>query len=255
MHNAAFAALGMAWRYELFPAQPERLAEEVTRLVAEGVRGFNVTIPHKRAVLALSQVRERSAAVEAIGAANTLTVLSAEPPVLRAENTDWRGFLDDLRAHDLDPRGKVCVVLGTGGSARAIGYALGRAGATAITYISRTPTRANYLGTVRDYAALSELTPRADLIVNCTPLGMWPHVERSPWPADVPFPPHAALYDLVYNPPTTQLMRQARAVGARAVGGLGMLVRQGALAFAQWTGRTPPLDVMMQAARTALEGK
>ncbi len=299
MHNAAFDALGMAWRYALFPTPPQGLAEAVARLLAEGVRGLNVTVPHKRAVLELPQVGAREAAVETIGAANTLTRAGDG---WRASNTDWRGFLDDLRAHGIEPQGMACVVLGTGGSARAVGYALARAGAAAIAYISRAPQKADAraLGAlfggdlaprekprgtspapfgahvarrsprpdghgsrrprarptiaVTDYAALGELAPRADLIVNCTPLGMWPHVERSPWPPDVPFPAGAALYDLVYNPPRTQLMRQAQAAGARAVGGLGMLVRQGALAFAQWTGRTPPLDVMERAARAALEG-
>ncbi len=251
MHNAAFDALGMAWRYTLFPTPPQGLAETVARLLAEGVRGLNVTVPHKRAVLRLPQVGAREAAVETIGAANTLT--RAEDG-WHASNTDWRGFLDDLRAHGVEPQGMACVVLGTGGSARAVGYALARAGAAAIAYISRDPTRAGDLRPAQGYAALRELAPRADLIVNCTPLGMWPHVERTPWPPDVPFPSGAVLYDLVYNPPRTQLMRQAQAAGARAVGGLGMLVRQGALAFAQWTGRTPPLDVMEQAARAVLEG-
>ena len=299
MHNAAFAALGMDWRYELFPTPPERLAEEFARLVDEGVRGLNVTVPHKRAVLSLPQVRDVSADVRAIGAANTL-VHTADG--WRAENTDWRGFLDDLRAHGVEPRGMACVVLGTGGSARAVGYALRQAEAAAVTFVSRSPQKtggdlAPPLATslslaargdaspapdgapvarrsprryargsrrararlapmrvaVVGYAALSELAPRADLIVNCTPLGMWPQVERNPWPSDVPFPARAVLYDLVYNPPVTSIMRQAQAAGARAVGGLGMLVRQGALAFAAWTGRTPSLDVMTRAARAALE--
>ncbi len=255
MHNAAFAALGMDWRYELFPVPSERFAEEVARLLAEGVRGFNVTIPHKRAALTLPQVREVSEAARAIGAANTLTRLSDQTDALRAENTDWLGFLDDLRAHGVEPQGMACVVLGTGGSARAVGYALRYAGAAAITYISRDPDRAGDLAPVQSSAALRALAPRADLIVNCTPLGMWPRVEGSPWPPDVLFPSRAVLYDLVYTPTVTRMMQQAQVAGARAVGGLGMLARQGALAFAHWTGRTPPLDVMTRALQAFLEGK
>ncbi|MBI5961524.1 MAG: hypothetical protein HY866_22480 [Chloroflexi bacterium] len=102
------------------------------------------------------------------------------------------------------------------------------------------------------YSDLPSWADRAALIVNCTPVGMFPKVDGSPWPEEVPFPACAALYDLVYNPPVTRLMTQAQAAGARAVGGLGMLVRQGALAFEQWTGVQPPLDVMLSAARRAL---
>jgi shikimate dehydrogenase len=93
----------------------------------------------------------------------------------------------------------------------------------------------------------------ADLVVNCTPVGMHPGVDASPWPADAPWPRGVPLVDLVYNPPVTCLMERAHAAGARAIGGLGMLVRQGALSFEMWTGQAPPLDVMAEAARAALE--
>jgi len=104
------------------------------------------------------------------------------------------------------------------------------------------------------YDDLTLLAPYADLIVNCTPVGMFPNVDESPWPKRVHFPPDAVLYDLVYNPPVTRLMRQAEEAGARALGGLGMLVRQGALSFAQWVGIAPPLAIMAEAAQTALAG-
>jgi shikimate dehydrogenase len=118
-----------------------------------------------------------------------------------------------------------------------------------VTTISRDPDgRTGVVG----YEQLPRLAPGATLIVNCTPLGMAPQVERSPWPEGVPFPPGAALYDLVYNPPVTQLMKQARAAGANVFGGLGMLVWQGGYSFEAWTGSPPPIDIMFAAAKAAL---
>ncbi len=248
MHNAAFGALGLDWQYDLLPAPPERFAAAVAAWVAAGYRGFNVTIPHKGAALRLPQVRAISPAAEAIGAANTLTV---EPDgSLAADNTDWRGFADDLAAGGIAVEGARCLVLGTGGSARAVIYALRAGGAAAITAISREPGgRDGAAG----YGDLARLAPSADLVVNCTPAGMSPDVAASPWPEDVPFPGGAALVDLIYNPPVTRLMADAQAAGARTVGGLGMLVRQGALAFERWTGIAPPLAIMLEAARHALQ--
>lgn len=248
MHNAAFGALGLDWQYDLLPAPPERFAAAVAAWVAAGYRGFNVTIPHKGAALRLPQVRAISPAAEAIGAANTLTV---EPDgSLTADNTDWRGFADDLAAGGITVEGARCLVLGTGGSARAVIYALRAGGAAAITAISREPGgRDGAAG----YGDLARLAPSADLVVNCTPAGMSPDVAASPWPEDVPFPGGAALVDLIYNPPVTRLMADAQAAGARTVGGLGMLVRQGALAFERWTGIAPPLAIMLEAARHALQ--
>jgi shikimate dehydrogenase len=155
-----------------------------------------------------------------------------------------------LLAYGVTVEGSSCLILGTGGSARAIDYALRHAlNALPPWWVSRTPGSQDR---VIPYADLPGQAARAALIVNCTPVGMVPNVEQSPWPEDVPFPADAVLYDLVYNPPVTRLMMQAQSAGARALGGLGMLVRQGALAFEQWTGVLPPLDVMFLAARRAL---
>lgn len=245
MHNAAFAALGLDWRYDLIPVPPEDFAAEVAQRLAAGYCGFNVTIPHKQAARALPQVQAISPAAQAMDAANTLIVLPDGG--LRADNTDAPGFVKDVEQHGVTIAGARCVVLGTGGSARAVVYALTQHGAAAVTQISRNPGgRPGVVG----YDALARLAPAADLIVNCTPVGMSPQVDRSPWPEDVPFPPGAALYDLIYNPPVTRLMEQA--AGAPAFNGLGMLVWQGALSFTQWTGVMPPVDVMTGAAREAL---
>ncbi len=246
MHNAAFAALGLDWQYELLPVRPRGLARRMATLLKQGYRGFNVTVPHKQAVLRLKQVREVEASAAEIGAANTLTVIDGGG--LRASNTDWRGFLDDLTAHDIDAKGMQCCILGTGGSAKAVAYALRHAGAKAITSISREPTGARVIG----YDDLARIGDTFDLVVNCTPVGMSPLVDGSPWPKGIAFPKGAILVDLVYNPPVTRLMREAETAGAQTIGGMGMLVRQGALSFEQWTGVRPPLDVMESAARQAL---
>jgi len=248
MHNAAFAARRMQWQYTALAVPPERFDAELARLVErEGYRGFNVTIPHKQAAFHLQGVEAISPAAHAIGAVNTLTVQPGG--ALHADNTDWQGFARDLADHATDPAGAVCLVLGSGGSAQAISYALRQGSAASITQISRNPDgRSNAAG----YGDLARLAPGADLVVNCTPLGMSPRVDASPWPDDVPFPPGAVLYDLIYNPPVTRLMRQAEAAGARAIGGLGMLVWQGALSFELWTGRTAPVRVMYDAAAQAL---
>ena len=245
MHNAAFETLGLDWRYDPLPCPPADLAACIEGWLADGLRGFNVTIPHKAAVLRLPQVSEVSPDCEAIGAANTFTRLPDGS--LRATNTDWQGFLADLAAHGIEAAGARCLLLGTGGSAQAVAYGLRQAGAERVTFVSRQPAgRAGVVG----YGALRGMA--ADLVVNCTPVGMHPHPDTSPWPEDVPLPPDAAVVDLIYNPPETRLLARARAAGQPALGGLGMLVRQGALSFEQWTGIAPPLDVMFTAAREAL---
>lgn len=242
MHNAAFAECGITGQYDLLPVSPERLGEGVGELLAAGYVGFNVTVPHKKAVVGLPQVSTVSEAVRAMGAANTLTLRDGG---LQAENTDWRGLRDDLLAHQLDPVGWQCLILGTGGSAQAAAYTLRQMGAAGVRFVSRSPDP-GMLG----YGQLEGVS--ADLILNCTPVGMHPHTAEAPWPTATPLPEGAALYDLIYNPPVTRLMHRARQQGHRAVGGLGMLARQGALAFAEWTGVSPPLDIMMRAARAAL---
>jgi shikimate dehydrogenase len=249
MHQAAFAALGLDWRYDLLPVPPDDFEREVARRIAEGYRGFNVTIPHKDAARRLPQVSALSPAAEAIGAVNTLIV---QPDgSLHGDNTDWQGFLDALADEGIETTNAVCLVLGTGGSGRAVRYALEHAGAKSVTQVSR---HAQGAFGVTGYDDLARLTLDLDVVVNCTPVGMHPNPDASPWPGGLPFPPGAVLFDLVYNPPVTLLMQEAQSAGAQSFGGLGMLVRQGARSFALWTGHTPPLDVMESAAQRALAG-
>lgn len=235
LHNRAFAACGLDWHYELLPVQAEALEARLAAWLAEGYRGFNVTIPHKRHVLELPFVSERSPEVERLQAANTLVRL--EDGSLRAENTDWLGFLQDLQAHGIDVHRRSCLILGTGGSAQAVAFALERLGAAAIVFVSRAPSQPTHLSweALRQHQDWLE---QVSLVVNCTPIGMYPQITDSPWPPDLPLPPRAVVYDLVYNPRRTRLIEQAEQASLRAIGGIGMLLRQAALSFTLWTGRT-----------------
>jgi shikimate dehydrogenase len=258
MHNAAFAHLGLDWAYlplPVDPARPDAVVQAVQGLRALGLRGANVTVPHKQAVMpALDRL---TPAAQAIGAVNTIVV--DDDGALVGDNTDAPGFIADLQGYGVAPAGMNVLVLGAGGSARAVVYGLADAGAHTIVIANRTVARAAALVAdlgarqpgcqlqAVDLGALPRAAAQADLIVNCTALGMTPHVETSPWPADLPFRPNQVVYDLVYNPRQTRLLLQAAGDGAQTSGGIGMLVWQGALAFQRWTGVTAPVAVMRQA--------
>jgi shikimate dehydrogenase len=265
MHNAAFERLELNWRYVPLPVRSERLAEAIRGLAALGFCGANVTVPHK--VAAMPLLDDIDPAAQAIGAVNTITV-DADTGRLTGHNTDAAGFMDDLAAFGvaLAPGAHV-LVLGAGGAARATAFAAMKQGA-AVSVLNRTHERAERL-----VAALRELVPgaavqavkaaalaslvrggeRVTLIVNATAAGMWPDVKHTPWPYGVPFPEGATLYDTVYRPARTRLMRDAEALGLRTIGGLGMLVRQGAAAFRLWTGIDAPVEIMRAACLRALE--
>lgn len=276
MHNAAYAALGLDWCYLPFAVPPERLREAIAGVRALGLVGVNVTVPHKQALLPLMD--ELTPAAMAIGAANTVMVREGR---LVGHNTDASGFLRALREVGCEPEGIPAVVLGAGGAARAVVYALLEVGAQ-VTVLNRTLERAEALardlgrdagGRVRaaplDLATLRALAPQARLVVNATTVGMWragcgaedgagttPSAvpSASPWPDALPFPSGALAYDLIYNPRETAFMRQARAAGVPAANGLGMLVHQGAEAFTLWTGVAAPVEVMARACVRALGG-
>jgi len=260
MHNSAFAALNLNWCYVPLPVRPERLGKAVAGLRALGFVGANVTVPHKEAVI--SHLDHIAPAAQAIGAVNTIAMSSAvvREGKLIGYNTDWRGFLTALSEGGFDPQGKRAVILGAGGAARAVVYALAQAGAQVIV-LNRTLARAQAL--VKDFSplfptlpltpqTLEEQTADTHLLVNTTPVGMWPEVDKSIWPEDLPFPGHLTVFDLVYNPRQTTLLRQARRAGAKVIGGLGMLVHQGAVAFELWTGEKAPVETMYEAANKTL---
>jgi shikimate dehydrogenase len=155
----------------------------------------------------------------------------------------------DLQRNQIDVEGKNCLLLGWGGAARGVRFALQRLGAASVWALSRRPDEA---AQVFPYRALPDLAAKADLIVNCTPLGMPPYQDASPWPEQIEFPKRAVLYDLIYIPAVTRLMHTAQDAGARAIGGIGMLAYQAALSFQKWTGEEPPFDLYLEAARNAL---
>jgi shikimate dehydrogenase len=240
IHNAAFAELGLDWRYLKLPVPPEAFAETVRALPASGYRGANVTIPHKEAALALAD--EASDAARAIGAANTLTFADGS---VHADNTDAGGLLAALPR---DPRGMAALVLGAGGAGRAAAWALREAGAE-VSVWNRTPERAAALA--RELGVTEVEAPvTADLVVNATAVGLHPDDAIEELPLAWLDPPELAV-ELVYGEHETPFAAWAQATGAQLVDGLEVLVRQGALTLEHWTGREAPLEVMRRAARAS----
>jgi shikimate dehydrogenase len=250
IHNAAFEALGLNWLYLPFPVEEGFVTAALQGLAAAGVRGVNVTTPHK---LAAAEAVDRSeGAALAVGAVNTVEMRSGQ---LIGWNTDGEGLVRFLR-RDVGAavEGAVVLLLGAGGAARAAVAALSSAGAASITVAARDPSRGEALRALAGEAFL-EVIPfaapnaphvkRADLIVNATPLGQ--RGETPPIAIEA-IRPDAIVVDLNYSPPMTRLAELARERGATAHNGLGMLLHQAALSFEIWTGVTPPLDVMSAAA-------
>ena len=260
MQNAALEAVGLGdeWSYEAIEVSPSELGDLVRSLPERGFVGANVTIPHKEAALELAD--EASPAAREIGAANTLSFGEGR---VKAENTDAPGFLAALPR---SPEGLSALVLGAGGSARAVVWALGGAGARVDVW-NRTASRADELvrglaaaaaGSADDGPLLAPVsaeqarTSDYDLIVNCTALGL-DGTSGDPFEALPLDPgrlgPGVALVDLVYGHKDTELVRRARELDAEVIDGVEVLVRQGAESFRIWTGEEAPLDVMREAAR------
>lgn len=250
MHGAALRATGLAdagWAYQALPVPPEVFEETVRALPGTGFAGANVTIPHKEAALALAD--DPTERARAIGAANTLTF--TDDGRIRADNTDAPGTLAALPP-DLDLDGATALVLGAGGSARAVVWALRSAGAEVHIW-NRNTERARSLAAdlgAHVYDAGQPLQG-ADLLVNCTAVGL---ADPSTTFKDLPIPADAiqdfrCVVDLVYRPGGTELTRVAGRAGCDVVDGLEILVRQGALSFEHWTGTEAPLDVMRRGAR------
>ncbi len=267
MHNAAFQALGLPWCYLPLPVPPGQVEAAVRGLSALGFRGANVTVPHKRSVMPVLSSFGTNA--RGLGAVNTLVIgRKADGTVaVSGHNTDSQGFIGALRQGGFEPEdGGDAVVVGAGGAARAVVFGLLRSGTGQILVLNRTPERANTLvadlsqdaGAAARLRALP-LTPEtlvesaraASLLVQATTLGMWPRVDGSVWPGGVPIPSHLTVFDLVYNPLDTRLLRLARQSGARAIDGLGMLVRQGAWSFDLWTNQGLDVDEIAAIMRAA----
>ena len=261
MHNAAFQNAGIDALYEAWDTTPDHLAAGVDGLRSAECLGANVTVPHKQAVM--EHLDEIDDLATRIGAVNTIVNQSGR---LTGTNTDALGFINSLRVEaGTEVRGLRVVLIGAGGAARAAAYALSDENASLITIGNRTAGRAASLaeelqesGAATDAFGISDsdfLTAcqHADLIVNSTSVGMLhgPAEGQSPIPIEV-IRPGCTVYDMVYNPTSTPLLVDAEKAGAQAVGGLPMLVYQGAEAWKLWTGREAPVEVMFKEAKEAL---
>lgn len=262
MQGAAFAHHGLEASYAAMAVPPEELAATLARLRQDpAFLGANVSVPHKQSVLELvDRLTDRA---RAVGAVNTLW---RDDGLLVGDNTDGVGFLRSLQEAGHDPAGRAAVVLGAGGSARAVAAALAEAGAD-VRVANRASARARALvadlqaaagtgyGSLTAVADLDAALEHAALLVNCTSVGMGGGPEPDGLPLDVDLarlPAAAVVVDLVYRPAETPLLAAARRRGLGVVGGLGMLVHQGAAAFEAWTGLSAPLEQMRRAASSAV---
>jgi shikimate dehydrogenase len=254
IQNAALKACGIEGSYSLFPILPDDkrgLQEILSRVRCGELTGLNVTIPHKQNVIPL--LDELTPTAEAIGAINVIYMRENK---LVGDNTDAPGFLSDLKkflkGKGIGVKGKSALVLGAGGSARSVVYAL-RSDGWKVEIAARRIEQAQELAArwvgVQAMVLNVQTFKRLDvqLLVNTTPQGMTPNIDQSPIPESTTLPKNLAVYDLVYNPRETKLVHDARAQGLLATTGLGMLIEQAALGFERWTGHQPPLDILWNA--------
>jgi shikimate dehydrogenase len=252
MHNAAFRALGIDCIYVAFGVKPENLARAIEGLRGFNLMGMNVTIPHKVAVMPLLDKIDPIA--EKIGAVNTVTNIGG---VLTGYNTDATGFLQPLLEKGIEPKGKKIVIVGAGGAARAVSFILADRGADPVILNRREELdwAVNLAARLskefkKDVPAM-ESTPenlkkaleKADIVVNATSVGMNPVADKTPVPGEL-LRKELAVFDVIYNPIKTRLVKEAEAAGAETASGIDMLVWQGILAFEKWTGKRPPFDLM-----------
>ena len=264
--QAAMDYYGLDVRYMVWDTPPESLGDQIRKLRSRDVLGFNVTVPFKQVVI--PYLDEVSPEATVIGAVNTVVIKSDR---MIGYNTDQTGFIKALREHGgMDPQGKRALLLGAGGAASAVGYALIQNGASFLVIANRTIERAHRLALELELLSgysipavslnkedlswyLNQEEP-IDLLVNCTTLGMSHSSEMHNEPIGRGLIPGSALIcDLVYNPLETPLLHSAREVGARTLCGLPMLIYQGASAFRLWTGLEPPVEIMFKAAYSHLE--
>lgn len=238
---------GIAGTYELIPIDPASMERGIRSLKARGVRGFNVTVPHKERIAAFLDITDNVA--EQIGAVNTVV---RDGATWRGTNTDAYGFLAHLREQvpALVPVLSRVVVLGAGGAARAVVQALREAGAGSVLLLNRTRATADALAAefgvkTGDWAERDALLADATLLVNATSLGM---IGKEPLRINLgAMAPTAAVYDIVYAPLETPLLAQARQRGLIAIDGLGMLLYQAQRAFEEWHGVLPAVDAALRA--------
>jgi shikimate dehydrogenase len=254
IHDAALQACGLEGDYSPFPIRfddKQELKNLLSCVRSSEILGLNVTIPHKQNVIEF--LDELTPTAKAIGAVNTIYLRENK---LIGDNTDARGFLTDLKKFlttDSLRHGELnALVLGAGGSARAVVYALLKDGWN-VTIAARRVDQARELASqfediqIMDFNLQTFEHSNVQLIINTTPLGMTPNIDQSPLPENIQLTRETMIYDLVYNPRETKLVRDARAKGLQATTGLGMLIEQAALAFEIWTGYSPSREVLRAA--------
>ena len=252
MEEAAFAKLGLNYRYLTIRVEKGNLKPAMEAVRVFQMRGVNLTIPHK--VEVLKYLDELSPAAKIIGAVNTVVNRDGK---LWGENTDGKGFLLSLEQEGVQVKGKQVVILGAGGAARAIAVEAALAGAGKLTIINRsrergeelaallqreTPAQAEYLA----WEGAVKIPAGTDILIQATCIGLYPHVEDKPEIDYDTVTANMAVSDVVFNDPHTLFLQEAEKRGAKTINGLGMLVNQGARNFTLWTGEEAPVDVMTE---------
>ncbi len=262
MHNAALRAIGLNWVYVAFEVHPEGIAEAMAGLRGLAIRGLNVTIPHKAAVV--PHLDEISPVSRTLGVVNTIDNVDGH---LSGDSTDGPGFMRALAEAGEGVTENRVVLIGAGGSARAVALAVAEDAPAELVIVNRTPQRAIELAELVKQAAdfeavravgldspeLAEVVTAAHVIIDSTPVGMYPDVDVAPVISPAWLRSCQLVCDLTYNPRDTVLLRAAREAGARVLDGTGMLVHQGAIAFERWTGQDAPVEVMRLALLEALD--
>jgi shikimate dehydrogenase len=258
MQQAAFDALGLAWRYLTIEVTAENLPTAIAGAKAMGFRGINLTIPHKVAVMPL--LDEIAPDARMIGAVNTVR---RDGDRFIGENTDGKGFLRGVReAAGNDPAGKRIALLGAGGAARAIAVELALAGASHIHVLNRSEERGSDMASdvhartgvdvsFSVWTSTYRVEPVIDILVNATSIGLYPDVAAMTDVSLENAASHLLVCDVIPNPPETPFLRAAQAQGLQTLNGLSMLVYQGVIGFQMWTGKNPPEDVMKAALEKA----
>jgi shikimate dehydrogenase len=270
IHGIALRDCGLEGEYNLYPLDPGRFDEQIPgflqKMRSRELDGINVTVPHKQRVLAF--LDRLTDAAQAARAVNTIYL---EDGKLVGDNTDINGFWMDLErlgwveqkglsahSHNIAPQRRA-IVLGAGGAARAVALALGLHGWQVGLAARREAQAIQAAAELNQAIAQPKVTPALlsedllkvfaepiTMIINATSAGMHPQIDADAWPAQIQIPADAKVYDLVYNPPQTQLLRRARAGGSQTANGLGMLVGQAVLAFQRWTGQKPDFEGILQ---------
>jgi len=246
LQNWAIDRLGLDYRYFAFPVKRDGLKRAIVGAKELGVKGLNVTVPHKKAAGELVDRLSRSATI--VGAVNT--IIFNENGSLKGDNTDWKGFVESLELDGFDPKGKNCLVFGAGGAASGVVFGLARSGVESIVIVNRTEAKGvdiakNMRGlspgvdlAVRPLSGsdIGKKVERSDLVVNATSVGMGGTAGDAIWEKRENFHSGQLVYDLVYNPSPTRFLELAGGAGARTLDGLDMLILQGLESLKKWTG-------------------